>query len=247
MKQKKMRRFAEAIFLTRAMRSSLTVDGLYAALHVASAPAPVTFEAFSEAIGKPYNSAAIQAAQLSEGRANLPGSGLLERIPGADRKQKLLRPTFLGLHMMSLYADGKRDEARTIIRGNVMPALASFRKEAPGMSVTTLSVFLFCAENRDAFLSADVGYGALLSPLGANNLPNHVARLQDPAGDGSVPGLIISEPDPGNRRKRRLMISDHGDRVLDLMADSLSADSLHLPYEPRQDPDEPFSSPLCDP
>lgn len=198
------RRFCEVCYRVRAFKPTVSVSGLHAVLSVAASfPDAVAYERFAMLTEQPYNSAAIQAAQLSEGRGKLTGLRLLRRVPGADRKQKLLLPSRTGRAVARVFCGSHevsdQDCAKYLLE-TIVPVFHMVRQQAPTLKLGTFCVLLAVAQNAERFGARGDPSGLIAEQLGLSNLPKHFEHLS--SGSDKRPGLELVElqKHPHNRR-----------------------------------------------
>lgn len=224
----------------RRFKPTLTVNSLHAVLTVVAAyPKPVSFKDFAHRTGQAYNNAAIQAAQLSEGRGQQPGLGLLCRVPGDDRKQKMLLPTSDGLKIaLELTAkpgvcDGDRVD-QDFLSSTILPVLDLSRQEVPHLALGTLCVLLAVAQYGERFGARGERSGWISEKLGVSNLPKHFAKLARP--DDGRPALIELIENQENARITLPKLTERGLTIVANMAALLrhkAPDPVRYPKEDK--------------
>lgn len=223
------KRFCEVCYRVRAFKPTLTVNGLHAVLSVAASyPRPVLYEDFARSTGQAYNTAAIQAAQLSEGRGKLAGLRLLRRVPGADRKQKMLELSRTGKAIAQLFhgAPGCSDqECAEYLSTTILPVLDLLRKEAPSLALGSFCVFLAVTQNAERFGARGDASGLIADQLGLSNLPKHFEHLA--SGSDKRPGLELVELQR-HAQNRRIVLPKLTNKGLRLVA-NIAAGLQHKP------------------
>lgn len=218
------RRFCQVCYRVRAFKPTLTVSGLHAALSVAASyPHAVAYEQFASLTDQPYNSAAIQAAQLSDGRGKLAGLRLLRRVPGADRKQKLLLPSRTGRAVARVFCnspDVSDQDCAKYLSETILPVFHMVRQQAPSIKLGTFCVLLSVTQNTERFGARGVPSGLIADQLGLSNLPKHFENLS--SGSDKRPGLELVElhRHPHNRR---IMLPEVTEKGLRLVANIAAA------------------------
>lgn len=199
--------FCAACYRVREFKPTLTVSGLYGVLLVAAAhPRSMSYEDFARGTGQAYNAAAIQAGHLSDGRGEIGGLGLLRRLPGADRKQKLLALSDTGRVLARIFHDGKAPsdlELAEHLENSVKPALATVRGEAPRIALGTFCVLLAVTLNADRFKAYSDPSGTVGDKLGLpgiSNLSKHLENLGSGSETRAGLGLIRLKRHAENRR-----------------------------------------------
>ncbi len=201
------------------------MSGLHAALSVAASyPRAVAYERFASLTDQPYNSAAIQAAQLSDGRGKLTGLRLLRRVPGADRKQKMLLPSRTGRAIARLFCDvrgGSDQDCEQYLFETILPVFQLALQNAPSIKLGTFCVLLSVAQNAERFGARGDPSGIISEELGLSNLPKHMENLS--SGSDARPGLELVELQrhPLNRRISLPKLTEKGLRLVANIAAAL--------------------------
>lgn len=223
------RRFCSACYRVRAFKPNLTVNGLHAVLSVAASyPERVSYEYFTQATGQVYNSAAIQVAQLSEGHGRRVGLRLLRRVPGSDRKQKLLELSRTGRAVARLFCDvsGCEDQdCAEYLSATILPVFEVVRREAPGINLGTLCVLLAVTQNAERFGAWGDPSGIIAEKLGVSNLSKHFEHLS--SGSEKRPGLGLVELQR-HAQNRRIVLPKLTEKGLRLVA-NIAAALQHKP------------------
>ncbi len=233
------KRFCSACYRVRAFKPNLTVNGLYAVLSVAASyPQRVSYEAFTQATGQVYNSAAIQAAQLSEGHGKRVGLRLLRRVAGADRKQKMLELSRTGRAVACLFCDVSEyadQDCAEYLSSTILPVFGMVRREAPSLTLGTFCVLLAVTQNLERFGAWGDPSGIIADKLGVSNLPKHFEHL----GSGSEKrlglGLVELQRHAQNRRIVLPKLTDNGLRLVANIAAGLQHKSPSLVRYPKED------------
>lgn len=242
------RAFCAACFRLRAKKPTLTVAGLRALLVVAAAREPLTFEEFARRTRQGYNSAAIQGAQLAEGRGSMRGLRLLKRIPGKDRRQTLLVPSRLGAAVACLFckigqgsASSPKPDAEssavadTYLDTAIIPALGLVTDKAPDLALGTFCVLLFSILNSQRFGHFGEPSSIISREIGISNLPKHLENLSD----GSVArpgfGFIELRKYDHNRRIVHPVVTARGLKLLADFAAILRHKDPSPVLRPRED------------
>lgn len=218
-------------------KPTLTLTGLQAVLEVVAQEQPIDYDEFSRLLGLDYHAATAQAGLLSDGRGNKPGLKLLKRVPGSNRQQKQLIPSRTGRAVASLFAAaplGGLDDDPSIerLRQAVLPALRRIRREAPGLSLSTLCILLFITQNNDGFCYEGNPAKTIAETLQLTSLPRLLVQLSDEPSDMSGLGLIVLRKSTKDRRVTIPALSDAG---ASLMA-RLAADLRIKPPSPIRKP-----------
>lgn len=213
----------------RAFKPNLTVNGLHAVLSVAAAyPERMSYESFTQATGQVYNSAAIRVAQLSEGHGKRIGLRLLRRVPGADRKQKLIELSRTGRAVARLFRDvsGCEDQdCAEYLSVTILPVLEVVRREAPGINLGTLCVLLAVTQDAERFGAWGDPSGIISDKLGISNLSKHFEHLS--SGSEQRPGLGLVELQR-HAQNRRIVLPKLTEKGLRLVA-NIAAALRHKP------------------
>ncbi len=215
------RRFCSACYRVRFFKPTLTLRGLQVLLTVAASAEPMTYEEVASAVGQSYQTTAIHAALLSDGRGSQHGLMLLKRVPGRNRQEKRLVPSRTGRAIARIFAAGGPDTAACAgsewvtrqLKDRTLPALRFAAEGAAGINLAMFSVFLFIAQNGERFGHYGDPASTITSALHISNLAKTLLRLAE--GVPEHPGFGLIE-----LRKTRY------DRRLTLPA--LSARGLHL-------------------
>lgn len=223
------KRFCSACYQVRAFKPKLTVNGLHAVLSVAAShPERVSYEAFTQATGQVYNAAAIQAAQLSEGHGKRIGLRLLRRVPGVDRKQKLLELSRTGRAVARLFCgvSGRDDQdCAEYLSETILPVFEVVRREVPGINHGTFCVLLAVAQNAERFGAWGDPSGIIAEKLGIANLSKHFEYLS--SGSEQRPGLGLVELQR-HAQNRRIVLPKLTERGIRLVA-NIAAALQHKP------------------
>lgn len=232
------RRFCAVCYRVRAFKPTLTVNGLHAVLSVAArSPEAVTYEDFAISTGQRYNSAAIQAGQLSDGRGKLVGLRLLKRVPGADRKQKLLTLSRTGTAIKQLFHTVSQDPDRDcaeFFSSTILPVFEIVRKEAPNIALGTFCVLLAVVQNIQNFGAHGAPSRLIAVQLGISNLSKHFENLS--TGSKKKPGFELIELLP-HSQDGRIMLPNLTKKGLTLAA-NISSALLLKPPDPVRFPKE---------
>lgn len=216
------------------------MSGLQAVLSVAASyPRAVTYERFADLTAQPYNSAAIQAAQLCDGRGNLTGLRLLRRVPGADRKQKLLLPSRTGRAVARVFCGSPEvsdHDCATYLSKTILPVLQMVRQQAPTLKLGTFCVLLAVTQNAERFGAWGDPSGLIAEQLGLSNLPKHFEHLS--SGSDKRPGLELVElqKHPHNRRITLPKLTTKGVQLVANIAAALqhkSPSAVRFPKEEK--------------
>lgn len=201
------------------------MDGLYAVLSVAASyPHAVAYERFASLTDQPYNSAAIQAAQLSDGRGALAGLRLLRRVPGTDRKQKLLLPSRTGRAVARVFCaspDVSDQDCAKYLSETILPVFDMVREQAPSIKLGTFCVLLAVTQYAERFGAWGDPSGLIAAELELSNLPRHFENLS--SGSDKRPGLDLVElqKHPKNRRITLPKLTEKGLRLVANIAAAL--------------------------
>lgn len=218
------RLFCAACYRVRSFKPTLTMKSLQVLLTVAANAEPLSYEAVASAVGQSYQTTAIHAALLSDGRASQPGLGLLRRAPGRNRKEKRLILSRTGRAVARLFAATASGNAPCIgdtervlcqLKARTLPALEFAVDGAPGINLAAFSVFLFIAQHGCRFGHHGDPASTIANALGASNLTKNLLRLAE--GDPEHPGLGLIELRK-TRHDRRLILPALTTRGLHLIA-----------------------------
>lgn len=201
------------------------MDGLHAALSVAASyPHAVAYEQFAILTDQPYNSAAIQAAQLSDGRGELAGLRLLRRVPGADRKQKLLLLSRTGRAVARVFCgspDVSDQDCAKYLTETILPVFHMVRQQAPSIKLGTFCVLLAVTQNAERFGARGDPSGLIAVQLGLSNLPRHLEYLSSGSNKRPGLGLVELQKHPQNRRITLPKLTEKGLRLVANIAAAL--------------------------
>lgn len=221
-------RMLEAFSAARAMRPTMTLNSLRGTMVICGHDGEMTYAEFAERSRfseKPrlnYMMGASLIAQLCDGRGRYPGLRLCERLPGADRRQKVVVAGADGATMALnfLRAAGQRGAAsgREWINNVLIPAIDEVMDRDAGLALSTFCVLLDIAHNASHFEGGGAYSNSIAKRLGVNNLPNHMARLAGlPRGNAGAiahPALITMHDAPHDRRGRWPVLNERGREML---------------------------------
>ena len=237
--------FCRACYEVRRFKPSMTVGQLQTVLLVASSPRPMSFHEVADAVGLEYGAAAQHIAQIAEGKGKKPGQGLLKRIPGPDRRSKLVTISRTGKAVACCFAleeerQGARDFAEEDrnrmlsehLRRSTLPALQAVVSFSSTLSLGSLCVLLYVAVNQQKIGLEGRPIYELAEELMISNLPRHLMLL----GPGNLKrtGFSLLKFEP-HLRDLRITLPDLSDKGLKLMV-SLASGLLERPAAPLRRP-----------
>lgn len=236
-------RMLDAFSEARAMRPTLTLNALRGVMVICGHAGALTYAEFAERSNysdQPklnYMMSASLIAQLSDGRGRYPGLQLCERLPGADRKQKVVTAGDDGAAMALnfLRAAGIRSavDGRAWLSETMVPALDEVIGRDSGLALSTFCVLLDIAHNAKRFEDGAEFSNKIAKRLGVNNLPNHMGRLEgNPRGKNNPiahPALITTRTVPHDRRGRWPVLNERGLEMLTAFSDILIGEPDTVP------------------
>lgn len=206
----------------------------------------MTYDALAAQTGDTYSTTAIQAAQLSDGRGIQPGLHLLQRVPGADRRQKCLIPSRLGQAVARLYADVTRNDEdigsisdidtvrREVLREIILPAIRLVLDRAPDMTLANFAVLLFCARHQGRFGHYGDGVAIITDALGMTNLPRNLTRLANGARNQPGYGFMVLRTSDVDKRVTLPELTNVGLRLIAWFAAALQHKSPSPVRRPKE-------------
>jgi hypothetical protein len=204
--------FCNACYKLRAFKHTVTLSGLQVLLTVASSAEAMTYEQVAAAVGQGYQTTAIHAALLSDGRGSQPGLKLLKRVQGRNRQEKRLvlsrtgravAQMFVGQASGGKYCNWDQERVSRQLKDRTLPALALAVNGAPACHLTTFAVFLFIVQHGERFGHYGDPASTIATALGISNLPRNLIRLAE--GAPGSPGLGLIEIRK-TRKDRRLAL-----------------------------------------
>lgn len=236
-------RLLEAFSAVRIMRPTLTLNALRGILVISAHPGAMTYAEFagrSNFSDKPrlnYMIGASMIAQLSDGRGKYPGLRLCERMPGADRRQKVVVIGKDGQALTREFMNAAQimcaPAGREWINATLLPALDEVIGRDPGLALSTFCVLLDIAHNARRFEGGAEFSNKIAKRLGVNNLPNHIARLSGaPRGRNNPvahPALITMHDVPHDQRARWPVLNERGREMMKAFAERLIVTPEHIP------------------
>ncbi|SNT42101.1 hypothetical protein SAMN05421763_1179 [[Luteovulum] sphaeroides subsp. megalophilum] len=218
---------------------------MQAVLVVAAADRPITYDTLAHRTGQTYSTASIHAALLSDGRGSQRGLKLLKRLPGADRRQKILAASRTGRAVATLFAcavDGSGPSAPVADRElaerldhAILPALRLVLQVAPDINLGAFCILLFIARNSEKFGHYGEPSAIISQALGLTSLSRLLAMLAEGSEERPGLGLVEMHKSPNDRRVSLPSLSHEGLTLLANVAAALQGKAPSPILRPKPD------------
>lgn len=221
----KLGKFLNACIAARDVRPNMTIAGLHMFLTIAAHGKPIGYADLSEILETPYKQTAIRIALFADGRGDQPGTFLIDRVQGGDRKEKLIVLTSRGREIAALfqdYMDGARCNETPIFK-----AFSRVAREYPEMSVNNWAIFLSVHVLQDE-IAAKKRQSLIAEHLRLGNLPRNIEKLTS-----AEVGLLSITKTRQDRRVNILSLSEKGKILLDEIEETL--------FGPAWDAEDPMT------
>ena len=200
-----LRRLEHALFDTACDHPRLSLSSARAVLEVAVNGAPIGYRDLADRLGLDHQKVSSLAGTLSDGRGDLAGRNLLERVPGRDRREKLLQVTRAGQALCDRLASVDQDGPASL--GVVSTMMGRLTAKAGEIRLASAFILLRIGLNDQIIRDYGLSAVSIFQNRPVNNLPNHLNALR---GEGLVTRVVL----PDDKKTKPPVLTESGRELI---------------------------------